>query len=221
MVHRRILDVAKTNPETPIDGLASMVAGANPNLVERVLEQYGDPGATDETEFETTAPMSKTEDAHGAEGESLRNHDAGQVEGGGLELSGEVDPRQLDTLRAIYDHPDASQRQLADLLDVSHSTISHRLNEIDGFEWENRWAIVKDHFEEADSGGCQSVEGEVADRLDRIERRVETLRGEGTCGLFADPELAHKILHACLRSEQISEDEELRILRTALPRSDE
>ncbi|WP_323675634.1 hypothetical protein [Halorubellus sp. PRR65] len=50
IVHKQILDVAEDRPDDSIEELAENVTGASPSLVERVLEDYGDPSASpDET----------------------------------------------------------------------------------------------------------------------------------------------------------------------------
>lgn len=46
IVHVKILDAAKSDPEASIQGIADEVDGASLELVERVLEKYGDPGGT-------------------------------------------------------------------------------------------------------------------------------------------------------------------------------
>ena len=46
VIHRRILDVAQARPDAPIETISEEVNGATFDLVERVLEEYGDP--TDE-----------------------------------------------------------------------------------------------------------------------------------------------------------------------------
>jgi hypothetical protein len=64
---------------------------------------------------------------------------------------------------------------------------------------------------------------ELTDRLIDLSRRIETLerRSEGlqpgSVPARADPELTHKIVHACLNADNISESEELQILKTILP----
>lgn len=58
---------------------------------------------------------------------------------------------------------------------------------------------------------------EVLSRLDRIEDRLERVESsEETAGGFADPELAHKVVHACMESEHVSGDEELRVVAAVL-----
>jgi DNA-binding MarR family transcriptional regulator len=47
IIHKRILDAAEANPNASIDGLADEIGGASPSLVERVLDQYGDPAAAE------------------------------------------------------------------------------------------------------------------------------------------------------------------------------
>jgi len=41
------------------------------------------------------------------------------------------------------------------------------------------------------------------------ETATEGATGDGLAGL--DPELGHKVVHACMNSERITEDEELRL----------
>lgn len=48
MIHRRILDVAASDPDASMEAIADEVSGASPALVERVLDEYGDPGREDE-----------------------------------------------------------------------------------------------------------------------------------------------------------------------------
>lgn len=43
IIHKQILDTAETNPDAPIERIADEVSGASTELIERVLEKYGDP----------------------------------------------------------------------------------------------------------------------------------------------------------------------------------
>jgi hypothetical protein len=61
------------------------------------------------------------------------------------------------------------------------------------------------------AGAGEDIEG----RLDRLESRLDAIESAGS-GDDVGVELAHKIAHACLHSEAISEDEELRILEWLL-----
>ena len=55
------------------------------------------------------------------------------------------------------------------------------------------------------------------DRLDEMERRMEELaRAEDPPACFEDPALVQKVAHACLKSDTITEDEELQILESLL-----
>lgn len=64
---------------------------------------------------------------------------------------------------------------------------------------------------------------ELTGRLIELSRRIETLERcsegsrPGSVPARADPELTHKIVHACLNADNISESEELQILKTILP----
>ena len=59
------------------------------------------------------------------------------------------------------------------------------------------------------------------DQLAQLDRRLERLEthlsAEPSCSdLRSDPELAHKIAHACLTADHISEEEELRIMKAMM-----
>lgn len=60
--------------------------------------------------------------------------------------------------------------------------------------------------------------------LDRLRERVAALeagdgrRSDGGGSAFDDPELVHKVVHACMASDRISEAEELRVLKAVLER---
>jgi transcriptional regulator with XRE-family HTH domain len=49
MVHKKILEAAAENPDATMDELADGVVGASTDLVERVLDEYGDPATAGET----------------------------------------------------------------------------------------------------------------------------------------------------------------------------
>lgn len=50
-----------------------------------------------------------------------------------------------------------------------------------------------------------------------IEDKIdESEGGQVSRTRITDPELAHKVMHACLKADTISEDEELRIVRALI-----
>ncbi|WP_128226257.1 winged helix-turn-helix transcriptional regulator [Halobacteriaceae archaeon SHR40] len=51
MVHKKILDAAKNHPDSSIEGLADRIGGATIQLVERVLDEYGDPAESESSEI--------------------------------------------------------------------------------------------------------------------------------------------------------------------------
>jgi len=198
-IHCKILEAAEARPDASLEELAAEVSGATSSLVDRVLDEYGDP----------CQPSSDTEPA-------MKQHDSHPR----LE---DLTETQQETLVAIRDHPDATQRELADMLGVSSATISQRLSSIDGFEWEDREQFVDTLVgkgSKTPDGGTMAVpERDAVDRLDerisRIEERLED-RSDGPVAAFDDPELVHKVVHACMASDGITEEEELRILREIL-----
>ena len=70
-----------------------------------------------------------------------------------------------------------------------------------------------------DSRASGDVTDEVLSRLDRIEERLGRLESgdasDSSAGI-ADPQLAHKVVHACMESEHVSEDEELQVVAAVL-----
>ena len=259
MRHKQILDVAAENPEASITELAAEVPSATAELVERVLEEHGDPAEADEGE---TADQSPNEPS---------------TESQSYPAPADLSSTEHETLRAIQQHPTASQRDLAEELGVTASTVSNRVNGIDGFDWANREAFANAVFNDGgaepatisdetgtqapdtqspestdvpdgadgqasspetapDDGDCSPAEVETAagevsttlttfqstvedlsEQLAELEGQVETVTdGGGSPQPFQDPELVHKVVHACMDSDKISEDEELRILDSLL-----
>lgn len=62
IVHKQILDVAEARPEASMKTIADEVTGASLSIVERVLEEYGDPADADgdETDDESDAAPDDT-----------------------------------------------------------------------------------------------------------------------------------------------------------------
>lgn len=213
MVHRRVLDVARDNPGTPIEELAPMVSGATPGMVRRVFEEYGDPcvestGTDSPHSDHSTAPS--TSDSATSTDDPLSDPESERI----TVVDEEISEEQLRTLRAVYDHPAASQRTLAEILDVSPSTVCHRLNQIDGFAWENRWHIVTALFDDSTSD-ANGDDPELVARLDRLEERLDSLE-ESRPAVFADPDLAHRIVRASMNADDISRDEELAVVKAVI-----
>jgi len=56
--------------------------------------------------------------------------------------------KELETLRAICYEPDATQKQIANMLSISRATVSNRTSAIAGFEWAEREEFVDEFFDE-------------------------------------------------------------------------
>lgn len=318
--------------------IARGVSGASTDLVERVLDEYGDPGGSGETAPESTgdstagssATNADADDgpgANGATGNSVAGAPVDEAAADGdpgepmtetdTETTSdplELDERDREILRAVAERPNATQEEIAGVLGVSRATISRRVNDIEGFEWQDRAAFVEAAFDdgtavpgpderatdgeapgndssaapgadgegsadegptgdetgegtsvEGDSrsggtsvraaaveteaaavgptdespasngeepGGASSADGRatddqasdrssragLADRVATVERRVDELESSAAAdgSAFDDPELVHKVVHACIESDRIDEDEELRILAAVL-----
>ncbi|MDY6819121.1 MAG: hypothetical protein SVG88_10710 [Halobacteriales archaeon] len=135
VIHKKILDVAESNPDASIEGIADEISGASPALVERVLDDYGDPAESQPSPTEVTSePSSAASD------------------GGQTGFSEELD-KQFTTLH---------------------------------------------------------------ERIDQIEQRIDEASDSTNGSPFSDPDLAAKIVRACMNDESITEDEEITILSELL-----
>lgn len=207
---KKILTIAEERPDASLDIIASEVPSATVDLVEHVLDEYGGPAPTAGNES-VDEPSERNDSARPA--------------------LPDLTNAQRRTLQAIHDNPEASQRELAELLDVANSTISNRVNSIEGFEWETRGSFADTFFDEmndsdGDTDDVQSSSSNVAPTNEPVPSHFNTEDRRNGClsmstsdevaSALTDPELVHKVMHACLRSDVISEDEELRILKALL-----
>lgn len=199
MRHKRILDVAAENPDASLAELADGVPSATVDLVENILEEYGDPADTEPEPQPQESASPPTPD------ETPPDPD-------------ELSSSQRQTLQAIHENPEATQRELGDLLGVSPSTICTRVNAIPGFDWENRTTFTTTMFDTTNhdeaamtsQNGAQTAETDLRDRIDTIEAQLNTENPEPSSA-FDDPEFAYKILRACIDAENITEEEERRL----------
>lgn len=207
MIHKRILDEVETNPNASLEQVAHAVAGASVDLVESVLDEYSDP-ATE------SAPSPEPGGDQPVEPEASEGSDSGGLDetdrSPAIEELSEI---QRETLEEVKERPSATQREIGEALGVSAVTISRRLSDIAGFAWQDRRDFVASFFESPlISDGKGAVEAEAAgaleSRVDAVERRLDDIES-GADRLPHSPELVHKVIHACMRSEQFSEAEEL------------
>ena len=221
--HKQILDIAADKPDASIEAIADDVPSATSDLVENVLEEYGDPASngtghpTPETGVQSSAPepTEAGDRKAGAEPEVGQNR---------VDLS-KVSDRQREVLTAIHERPQATQREIGEQLAVSAATVSNRVNAIPGFEWSDRDVIVAELFDTTSENAAETNTmatndqtsttdvDDLNDRVSSIEQQLDTTSetGSGSGGL-KDPELLHKVLRACFESDNISEAEEREIL---------
>lgn len=164
VIHKRILDAAERLPDASLEVLAAELPGASPELVERVLEEYGDPGDAGESQPASPDSAASTPDSPGSTHQP--NTDPSDVptteptvtdppeddtmpEDRTTSTAEALTEKQLDALRAIAERPDATQAELADHLGVSRATVNKRVNAIEGFEWRDRAAFVERVLDES------------------------------------------------------------------------
>ena len=199
---KRILEEAAANPDASSAELADRIPDASTEHVEEVLDA-SEPAGGEDT------------DSSGPEADYPARED--------------ISDRQIRTLQAIAAHPDATQRDIASFLDVTAATESNRVNSLPEFEWEDRRRFVKEVLDlETIPGGERMAHETGADdelretvrdlhtRLQRVEARLGSGEREGTA--FDDLELVRKVVHACMDAEEISDEEEQRILECFLDR---
>lgn len=224
-IHKQILDAATAQPDASTDELSTQVSGASVSLVEKVLEEYGDPATIDQPASKPIddAVEPQTNESINGTGETpMTSHDDHQEHDLTLDPA-QYTTKQLETLREVRRHPDATQAELAERLDISDATVCQRVQSIDGFDWSERREFVDAVFDNgevphdvSESGTHSNVElVELIDKLNRqlhaVEHRLDTQMASKVA--LANPDLTHKILHVCLKSDNISEDEELEIVK--------
>ncbi|WP_436348713.1 winged helix-turn-helix transcriptional regulator [Natronorubrum sp. FCH18a] len=242
IIHKKILDAAKAEPTASPAELATAVSSASKNLVEDVLEEYGDPveETTHETEEQDDNLEPSLSDSTDS-GSAIENKSEPEPADPTIELADLTDS-QRETFEAIYENPDATQRELADHLDVSSAAVNKRVNGINGFEWNARREFVtalfdnndNDDNDSGDDNGGQlptTIEPEsrllqqLSERVVTLSERVEALEQSSQetprdrCSIGNDSELTHKIVHACMESNRITEEEELDILKQVIDSS--
>lgn len=243
MIHKKILDVAREDPDASLTEISNRISGASAELVERVLENYGDPAErlVDETADRQPEPDAASDDeaASGEVAEGSATDTAEAADPADHELaddSSDVEPdvadpsdtsartddrpdapasveltdTQLETLAAVAEHPQATQRELADVLGVSCATVNRRVNAVDGLAWDERQSFVESLFTDRDlpETGAESVARDGSAREKNTDSDAECASEPP----LDDPELVRKVLHACLESDRISADEELEII---------
>lgn len=88
MRHKQVLDVAEEHPDASLSKLASMVPSATTDLVEHVLDEYGDPAA-DEPEPPETAAAGVDTDETSARDETEETDGSSQTAGRDSDQRGE------------------------------------------------------------------------------------------------------------------------------------
>nr|WP_233739813.1 winged helix-turn-helix domain-containing protein [Halovenus carboxidivorans] len=159
MRHKQVLDTAADHPDASIDEIASKVPSATPELVERVLEEHGDPANDEETESETTpatkedtTPQESSADSEDASGGETAETDADEASN--VKVPAQFDAetlteKQRAVLELVAADPSATQREIGDRLGISAAAVSNRVNAVPGFDWNDRAAFVKHLPEDA------------------------------------------------------------------------
>lgn len=235
-IHKRILDVAQDRPQASMAEIADDVSGATVSLVERALEEYGDPGES----VSENDPLAETTGTKPAQQTPTEDNTDSEQEVN-IPESLELSKPQRETLVAIRDNPEATQRDLAEILDISQSTVNHRLSSVSGFDWDTRTEFVTNCLEEMNSTenttkqsvnssqesdkssrsvGREATVGverdamkHIENRLDQIEHRLAEITSPQQ-GPVEDTELIHKMIQACVRADTVTEEEERRIIRS-------
>jgi len=229
IIHKKILDAAEDRPSASLEEIAEDVSGASPRIVNKVLSEYGDPvpddslGAKqpDDSVNKDAGNDSTIEDPAG-KNLSIENHSENTLH------PDDLTNKQLETLRVISQHPQASQRELAERLDVSAATISNRVNSIESFEWSERASFADEILAESGDSDDSDVSPERKDMYHKFSSKIDRLREQlsevqataeessSSHPVFDDSEFAHKIIRASIDAEYISTEEEQKIMQALM-----
>lgn len=163
MRHKQILDVAADNPEASIDDLAAEVPSATTDLVEQVLEEYGDPAG--ETEVSTDDQQSLTDSDSPesvAPSESTSTDDA--------EVDSQMEGTTVTSAEATADSPDRSES--AEATETDSATVVREPGELSERQLATLRAIADDPA---------ATQREIADALGvtapTVSTRVNNIEG--------------------------------------------
>lgn len=242
LIHKKILDMARSNPDASISSIASDVSGASETFVKRVCEEYNvdidDEHELDSTDQSEHDDMAEPNDNTGNVSGKYDDHDP---DGSDAEVatstdikSSDLTDKQRETLRVVANHPMATQEEVANKLGVSRATVSKRLSDIEEFEWQSRKQFVGNLFtyrggnarseqkppetRQASPSVSQDQVTALSERVDELESEIQ--RQGSTHVKIKDPELIRKLVHAAFDAEYISRDEELQLLRYVIPSRD-
>ena len=224
IIHRQILDIAAAEPDASMETIAQKINGASTSLVERVLEEYGDPI---EASHDSSVVMADSTDVPRQEFPTpSKPPNMGSIESENSDTEPALTEKQIELLRLIRQHPTATQSELAQLLDVSPATISNWANSIPGFNWATRHEISKTMIDEDTVASNKRMEpatkstvneqvNKLSTKLESVEDRLEHIQAANQSEIV-DPELVAKVVHACIDSELITQEEELQIIQWLL-----
>jgi len=92
MIHKKVLEVARSDPDASLESIADEVGGASAAFVERVLEEYGDPAAESSDQRADGKGSSQSSSEVGAVSAPSQNGSST-----GTEQQRETDPTHSDT----------------------------------------------------------------------------------------------------------------------------
>lgn len=177
MIHKQILDKAEADQDASMDTIADEVAGASVDLVEKVLNEYGDPA--EESHHPTDPGGDEPLEAQ------LETPDTDEATDPTAQPSlDNISAKQRETLAEINERPAATQREISKALGVSAATIRRQLNDIAGFWRQDRRDFVAEFFESpliGDGKGTVQSEnaGALESRVEALERRLEGIESSG------------------------------------------
>lgn len=190
--------------------LADDVPGASIGLIEKVLDQYCDPGEKQAFQEATEEQLTTKSDLSIDDASEEPPNDAPPTPEA---LSG----KQIETLWEIHNQPTSTQSEIGDVLGLAQPTINNRLISSPDFSWENRKAFAERFFgtpsrEEArkEGGGHSSVVSE--DSLLLPKQQFEAMESKEEPPVLT-PDLLRKVGHACIQSDAFSEREEVELIR--------
>lgn len=208
IIHKQILEIAASNSTVSMEEIAEQVSGATLPLVERVLAKYGDPGDDSLNQYNghENGTMTFTDTTQNSSEITTDDPES-------LVNAAELTDRQLETLRAIYAFPTASQRDLAKILGVSSATISQRVNSIDGFDWEKRREFAETIVEtERSERDLHRTIEQLSFDCQALKRRLdETEQEPPSDSVFTDPEFLLNLVRTCLEDDSTTETQEVQL----------
>lgn len=134
------------------------------------------------------------------------------VDSDSAEVSSKIDPESAIDREAVRSESGESDRTCTDAIADRLAAVTARVDRLEQQMVDRPQSASNSVSQPADESESEPV----SQPADESASNSVSQPADECTSVLSDPELAHKIVHACMQSDRISEDEELRIIRSMM-----